>query len=122
MRVAVLGASDKVERYSNKALRLLVEKGHEPVPVNPGLAEVEGIRCLPSLAAAGAPLDAVTVYLNPERSAPLGQAIVAAKPGFVVFNPGSENPALEAELSAAGVRTLRACTLVLLATGRFGKA
>ena len=34
-RVAILGASDKPDRYSNKAQRLLRQHGHTVVPVHP---------------------------------------------------------------------------------------
>lgn len=41
-RVAILGASDKPDRYSNKALHLLREHGHEDIPVHPAIPEIEG--------------------------------------------------------------------------------
>lgn len=34
--VAVIGASPREDRYSNKAMRLLAEYGHNPIPVAPG--------------------------------------------------------------------------------------
>ena len=37
MNVAVLGASNKPERYSFKAVRLLREMGHTAFPVHPAL-------------------------------------------------------------------------------------
>ena len=37
----------------------------------------------------------------------------------VIFNPGSENFALAKRLEASGAEVVEACTLVLLATGRF---
>lgn len=33
--VAVLGASDKPDRYSNRAVRLLLEHGYTVLPVHP---------------------------------------------------------------------------------------
>ena len=47
-------------------------------------------------------------------------ALIAARPARVIFNPGTENPELEEKLAAAGIATVRACTLVLLRTGQFG--
>jgi predicted CoA-binding protein len=37
MNVAVLGASNKPDRYSYKAVMLLKEMGHAPYPVHPTL-------------------------------------------------------------------------------------
>ncbi len=119
MNVAVLGASHKPERYSNMAVRLLREKGHAVFPVNPALAEIEGIRVYPGLGEVSVPLDTVTVYLGAERSRPLAGAILAARPQRVIFNPGAENAELADKLRDAGIEVVHACTLVLLKTGGF---
>ena len=42
-RVVVIGASARPERYSNRAVRLLIEHGHEVVPINPGVSSIEGL-------------------------------------------------------------------------------
>ena len=42
-QVAVLGASRKPQRYSNRAVRALAQHGYRVVPVNPAHAEVEGL-------------------------------------------------------------------------------
>jgi uncharacterized protein len=39
--VVVLGASPKEDRYSNKALKLLSEKGYNAISVNPVYKEIE---------------------------------------------------------------------------------
>lgn len=118
-RIAVLGASDKEDRYAFKAVQRLLEKGYAVVPVNPALDSVLGIPALPSLAAAGKGVDTVTVYLSPKRSSALAEELVAAKPGRVILNPGAENPELEEGLDRAGIPWMHACTLVLLSTDRF---
>ncbi|MEE4272107.1 MAG: CoA-binding protein [Thermoanaerobaculales bacterium] len=118
-RVAVLGASTNPERYSNKAILRLLENGHEVVPVHPALDEVEGLKVVPNLAAIGGAVDTLTMYVSPKLSAKMTDAILALKPGRVIFNPGTENAELESALNDAGIGTLQACTLVLLATGQF---
>ena len=57
--------------------------------------------------------------MGPDISSKAASEILALKPKRVIFNPGTENPALEAELVAAGIAAERACTLVLLSTGQF---
>ena len=117
--VAVLGASPKPERYSNKAIRLLLEHGHQVIPVHPALETVEGLPVVKSLGEIGRPVDTLTVYVSPKLSTPMAPAIVALRPGRVVFNPGTENPELYAGLETAGIPFEEACTLVLLNTGQF---
>ncbi len=119
MNVAILGASNKPERYSNMALRLLAEKGHTVFPVHPALAEIDGHPVFKTLADIPEPLDTVTLYVSPALSTGMADVLLAARPRRVIFNPGTENPELETHLSAAGIDVLHACTLVLLRTSRF---
>ncbi|MCB1234840.1 MAG: CoA-binding protein [Verrucomicrobiae bacterium] len=118
-RVAILGASDDPDRYAHRAFAMLRDAGHTPVPIHPRLAEVGGVPVFPSLAAAGPPIDTLTLYVNGAVSISLADEIVAARPGRVIFNPGAESPALAARLDEAGIPWEEACTLVLLGTGQF---
>jgi predicted CoA-binding protein len=118
-RVAILGASDKPDRYSNKAQRLLRQHGHTVVPVHPALKQIEGIDVAPSLDAIEGPVDTLTLYVGPAISSSVAEKVVALKPGRVIFNPGTENPELQTKLSTAGIPWEEACTLVLLNTGQY---
>jgi len=118
-RVAVLGASHKPERYSNKAVRMLKEYGHTVIPVAPGRAVIEDLPVAPDLGSVEGAVDTLTLYVGPERSSQLQEAILALRPGRVILNPGTESPALEQALTEAGIPWQHACTLVLLRTGQF---
>jgi predicted CoA-binding protein len=113
--VVILGASDKPDRASNVLLtRLLRRGGYDPVPVHPALASIAGVPVRSDLGKVSPRPDVLSVYLGAERSTALEADIVRLKPGRVVFNPGAENPALEAGLNRAGIGTENACSLVLL--------
>lgn len=118
-RVVVLGASPKPERYSNQAVKLLREHGHTVIPVHPAASEIQGLDVVPQLSAIKPPVDTLTLYLSPAQSSTLHDDMLALKPGRVIFNPGTENPSLQAALNAADIHTEEACTLVLLNTGQF---
>ena len=120
--VAILGASDKKERYSYKALCLLQTLGYKPVPVHPKLVEIGGVKTFASLADLkndSQKIDTLTVYVKPEISSKLVDEIVALRLGRVILNPGTENPFLEESLQNANIPFEKACTLVLLNTGQF---
>ena len=119
MNVAVLGASNKPERYSHQAVVLLAKKGHAVFPIHPALAEIDGHRVFKKLADVPAPLQIVTMYVSPALSGGMAGEILAAKPVRVIFNPGTENPAMYGILEAAGIEVIEACTLVMLRTGQF---
>jgi predicted CoA-binding protein len=117
--VVVLGASPNEDRYANKAMKMLLEYGHRPIPVNPGFDEILGLRCYKSITDVPGPVDTVTLYLGEARSEPLIADILAAKPRRIIFNPGAENEQLAEEARANGIEALEACTLVMLRTGQY---
>jgi hypothetical protein len=117
--VVVLGASDKSDRYSNKAIKMLTEYGHRVIPIHPRLKEIENLEVKPDLKAVDTPVDTLTMYVGPQRSLAMKEDILALKPGRVIFNPGAESPELEKALDEAHIPCLEACTLVMLRTGQY---
>jgi len=120
-KVVVLGASDNPERYSNQAVHLLLEHGHNVIPVHPVLGTVEGLPVAAELGdiSGEEKIDTLTVYVSPTISSELSDAVLALNPGRVIFNPGSENPELIAQLKSKDIPVEEACTLVLLRTAQF---
>ncbi len=117
--VVVLGASPKPERYSNQAVVALLRHGYEVIPVHPAVSEIEGLDAVSSLDAISVQVDTVTVYVGPDRSAQMLDALCGLSPRRVIFNPGAENKQLASALEASGIDVEEACTLVLLASGQF---
>lgn len=117
--VAILGASQKTERYSYKALKMLEEHDHRVYPVHPALEEIEGHKVYSTLSEIDDKIDTLTVYVSPKWIKDMIPAILELKPGRVILNPGTESEELKAELAAAGIPYQEACTLVLLRTGQF---
>lgn len=117
--VVVLGASNKPMRYSNQALRRLLEQGFPVTPVHPRFEEIEGLKVLNHLSQVPQPVDTLTLYVGPERMQPMIEDVVKLKPGRVIFNPGSESTELKRRLEEAGIHWLEACTLVMLRIGTF---
>ena len=118
-RVAVVGASPDAERYSNKAMRLLKEKGHAAVPVAPKHERICDEEVFPSLRDVPGEVDTVSLYVAPARQDAVVDDIVSVAPRRVIFNPGAENEAVYDRLKAEGIEVVEACTLVLLKTGQF---
>lgn len=119
MNVAILGASANPDRFSHAAMHKLLAGGHHPLLVNPNEKEIDGLPVYARLSALPVIPHTITMYLSPGNSANLAGEIIRSKAKRVIFNPGSENPALAAQLSANGIETVEACTLVMLAAGTF---
>lgn len=117
--VVVLGASNKEDRYSYKAMILLQEHGHKVIPVHPKLEEIEGVKVVNDLSNIKELVDTFTVYLAPERSAKIIDKIIALNPKRVITNPGTESKEIDEACAKVGIEVVKACTLVLLRTNQF---
>jgi predicted CoA-binding protein len=119
MNVAVIGASDKADRYSYQAVKLLGEKGHQVYPVHQRIKTIEGMPVFASIKDVPEAIDTVSMYVAADISNGLATDILQSNPKRIIFNPGAENPKLAHEAQAKGIKTLDACTLVMLRTGQF---
>jgi predicted CoA-binding protein len=112
-KVAILGASDKADRYSNLLMKRLLAKGQEVFPINPALSKIEGSPVYRALQDLPGGIDVLTVYMNAQRSDQLADAILASGIPRVIFNPGAENRELAKRLRDKGFQVEEACSLVL---------
>ena len=117
--VVVLGASNKPERYSNMAVKLLGENDYSVIPVNPRLKKIEGFRAVRTLSEIRELVQTVTVYVGPKNIKALLNDIIDLKPERVILNPGTEADFVESRLEQGGVNFIKACTLVMLKTKQF---
>lgn len=118
-KVAIIGASNKMDRYSNKAMHALEEHEHEVFLVHPRLQTIEGHNVYECLEGIEEDLDTITIYISPPLQKSIADEILSSRVKRVIFNPGTENPELAKRLEAAGIKVEEACTLVLLSTDQF---
>ena len=117
-KTVVLGASQNEERYSNLAVKKLVAHNHPVIAIGNKEGKINDIKIIkdnPSLK----DVDTVTLYLNPENQKPYYDYILSLNPKRIIFNPGTENDELENLAAAKGIKTMEACTLVLLSTNQY---
>jgi uncharacterized protein len=117
-KTLVIGASEKTDRYSYKALKLLQRHGIlvEALSLHPGkIDQLHFHTGYPVLR----DIDTVTLYINAQRQQDYEAYILSLQPRRVIFNPGTENGALLKKFEAAGILCEVACTLVLLQTGQY---
>lgn len=120
--VAILGASENTERYANKAQTRLMEHGYRVIPVSTNGKTVLGVNGFKSLRDIQEPVDTVTLYVGPKNLRPQLDDLLALKPRRVIFNPGTEDQAMQETLEKAGIHVVEACTLVLLSIDQFDVA
>jgi predicted CoA-binding protein len=117
-RTLVIGASENPKRYSYKAIIALLNKGYKVLAIGKRKGEVEGVRISTQISKIEK-IDTVTLYINPSHQEEYESFLFKLKPNRVIFNPGTENPKLRKKLDQKGIKTLEACTLVLLASNQY---
>ncbi|MEE9439901.1 MAG: HIT domain-containing protein [Saprospiraceae bacterium] len=117
-KTLVFGASTKVERYSNKAMRMLEEYNHPIVAIGGRISESEGVPILVGHPIIDA-IDTVTIYMGMDRQKDHEAYILSLNPKRIIFNPGAENHDLYKKADDIGIEVLNACTLVLLRSEQY---
>ncbi len=119
-KTIILGASPNPARYSNLAIRMLNDAGHEFVPVGIKKGELFGkpilnIRDKPQIE----DVHTVSFYLGAEKQKEWYDYILGLRPKRLIFNPGAENPELSKLAKERGIEVENSCNLVLIQTGQF---
>jgi acyl-CoA synthetase (NDP forming) len=82
-RIAMIGASRNEKHFSRALMRTFVERGYDVVPVNPGAAEIAGLRAFPSI-----------------------EAVEPAPEAALVLTPASQSAAVIEQCARAGVKRI----------------
>jgi uncharacterized protein len=117
-KTLVLGASENVERYSNKAVRKLVANNHPVIAIGNKVGKIGDVEIVKTHLVYDN-IDTITLYLGEKNQKPFYDYILSLKPKRIIFNPGAENIELEELAKENGIETMEACTLVMLSTGQY---
>lgn len=117
-KTVVLGASANPARYSYLAVNKLSAHDHPTIAIGKKegkVGEVDIITEHPE----EKEVDTITLYLNPINQKPYYDYILSLHPKRIIFNPGTENEELIELAQEHGIKTMEACTLVMLSTGQY---
>lgn len=117
-KTIVLGASPNPERYSNKAIVALRNKGHDVIAVGMRKGVVADTE-IEDGSQFHQNVHTITVYMNATNQKSWYDFIFTTNPKRIILNPGAENQELEDLAKEKGIEVIEACTLVLLATGNY---
>jgi len=117
-KTLVLGASDNPSRYSYLAVQRLSKHGHPVLAIGRKHSFVGETEIITEKKTWD-DIDTVTLYLNPQHQRDYYEYIISLHPKRIIFNPGAENDELEQLAREKGIRTIEACTLVLLSTNQY---
>ena len=123
---AVVGASRERTKYGNKVLRAYIQAGLKAFPVNPKEAEVEGLKCYPTLqqlsealsnADPEQKLHGVSIITQPIVTEKIVSAAIQLGVKHVWMQPGAESKKAMNSAEANGLNLIAGGPCILVRLG-----
>ncbi len=116
--VVVLGASPNPNRTSYLAAKLLAQKGYNVKAFGKHAGSIDTIAISDTIPMSfNQNIDVISIFLKPHQQKDYYTYILNSKPKSIIFNPGSENPELEALAKIHSIKIVSCCTIALSAVG-----
>ena len=106
--IAMVGASDKPNRDSNRVMLFLQQQGYRVLPINPTIAgqQVHGEHVWATMDEIGVPIDMVDVFRNSEAAGEAVEAAIEAGAKSVWMQLGVVNEEAASRAEAAGLKVV----------------
>lgn len=117
-KTVVIGASSKLHRYSNKAVSLLRDYGHEVIAIGNRNGKIKDIDIITHKVHADN-IDTISLYLSAKNQIEFYEYIISLAPKRIIMNPGTENPELKILAEENNIEVIEHCTLVMLNLGNY---
>lgn len=101
--IAVVGCSPNPARDSHRVARLLIDKGHDVVPVYPGATEILGRRAYGSLGAIPRTIEMVDIFRRSDQVGPIVDDAIAIGARIVWMQLGVIDEAAALRAQRAGL-------------------
>ncbi len=113
LNVAVVGASEDKDKFSNKAVRALHGCGYKVYPINPKEGVIEGINIHKRIEDIEENIDFASVYLSADKVLDGGiiEKLKERNVKGVILNPGTQDKILIEKLRKNGFKVLLECTI-----------
>lgn len=105
-KIAVVGISNDRTRASNGVSRYMLGQGYEIVPVNPLIAEFEGIPAVPDLLSAPDGIEIVNIFRRPEHVPEIVEEAIAKGAKVVWMQLGVSHDEAAARAREAGLEVV----------------
>ena len=115
----VIGASEKPDRYSNKAVKRLYHFHYPVIAYGNKDVEIDEISITTEWPSLDDKIHTISLYIRATYQKDLYEKIFSLAPKRIIFNPGTENPELHELARARGIEVVNACTLVMLSIGDY---
>lgn len=111
--IAIVGATDNLEKYGAIIYRDMKSRGYQVLPVNPYRTEVDEDPCFPDLSGLPTKPDIIDLVVPPSIGLLVAKEAVRLGYGNLWLQPGAESPELIGYLEEQGVDfTYDSCIMV----------
>ena len=111
---AVVGATDKVEKYGYKIVKKLDEHNYNVYPINPSLDEIEGIKVYDNLSEIEDEIDVVDIVVNPQIGKHVMKEVNKLGIKYVWLQPGTRSDEIRDYAEENGIKTVESCIYATL--------
>ncbi len=111
MRIAIIGASQNREKFSNKAVRAYLKKGWDVFPINPKYDKIENLECYPTIIGVPGDIDIASFYVPPASGEEIAKQLPKKNVKTAYLNPGSESDDLIQILKNRDIKPILACSI-----------
>jgi predicted CoA-binding protein len=112
-KFAVVGATDNPEKYGNRIVKNLKNRGYEVYPVNPKIDRLEDSKCYASLDAIPVKVDVVDFVVPPGVTEAILKDCQRLGLHRIWLQPGSENEAAINYCHANGLKVVHGVCVML---------
>jgi uncharacterized protein len=105
-RIALVGASRNARSLSRALMNELVRRGYDVIPVNPNARDLDGYRCVQSVAQIDPPPNGALIMRTPERTADAVRECLDAGVRRIWLHRGSQTPHALDLMREAGVAAI----------------
>jgi predicted CoA-binding protein len=112
-KFAVVGATDNPDKYGNRIVKNLKNRGYEVYPVNPKLGRLEDLKCYPNLGEIPVKVDVVDFVVPPSATEALLKDCKRLGLERIWLQPGSESEEAINYCHANGLKVVHGVCVML---------
>ena len=111
---AVVGATNKEDKYGYKIVKKLDEHNYNVYPINPSLDEIDGIKVYDKLSEIEDNIDVVDIVVNPQIGKHVMKEVNKLGIKYVWLQPGTRSDEIRDYAEENGIEIVESCIYATL--------
>lgn len=111
---AVVGASDKKDKFGYKIVKTLNDNDYNVFPINPRLDEIEGIKCYESINDIEEEIEVVDMVVKPEIGKKIIPEIADNNIKYIWLQPGTRSDEIDELTAKYNLKVVKDCIYATL--------